>query len=52
MSKMKNKKEAVAKNSLQIRNFSMAFGDNVLFSNFDYDFEPGIYGFSGPSGVG
>ena len=52
MSKTKNKKEAVAKNSLQIRDFSMAFGDNILFSHFDYDFEPGIYGFSGPSGVG
>ena len=39
-------------NLLQIRNFSMAFGENVLFTNFDYDFKPGIYVFSGPSGVG
>ena len=39
-------------NLLQIRNFSMAFGENVLFTNFDYDFKPGIYVLSGPSGVG
>lgn len=45
-------KQAIAENILQIRNFSMAFGENILFSNFDYDFEPGIYAFSGPSGVG
>ena len=52
MSKKILKKEPVAKNSLQIRDFSMAFGENILFSNFDYDFAPGIYAFSGPSGVG
>lgn len=39
-------------NFLQIRDFSMAFGENVLFTNFDYDFKPGIYVLSGPSGVG
>ena len=52
MSKKQNEKKAVAKNSLQLRDFSMAFGENVLFSHFDYDFEPGIYVFSGPSGCG
>lgn len=39
-------------NLLKIKNFHMAFGDNVLFDNFEYDFTPGIYVFSGPSGVG
>lgn len=39
-------------NLLQIKGFNMAFGENVLFSNFDYEFKPGIYVFSGPSGVG
>lgn len=52
MSKNLTEKKAVAKNSLQLRDFSMAFGENVLFSHFDYDFEPGIYVFSGPSGCG
>lgn len=42
----------VEKNILEIRDFNMAFGENVLFTNFDYTFEPGIYAFSGPSGVG
>lgn len=52
MSKKQTDEKAIAKNSLQLRGFSMAFGENVLFSNFDYDFEPGIYVFSGPSGCG
>ena len=39
-------------NLLKIKNFHMAFGDNVLFDNFEYEFTPGIYAFSGPSGVG
>ena len=39
-------------NSLKLNNFSLAFGDNVLFKNLDYEFLPGIYIFSGPSGVG
>lgn len=39
-------------NLLQIRNFNMAFDENILFTNFEYDFTPGIYVFSGPSGVG
>ena len=52
MSKNLTEEKAVAKNSLQLRDFSMAFGENVLFSHFDYDFEPGIYVFSGPSGCG
>ncbi len=39
-------------NILKIENFSLAFGDNVLFRNLTYEFTPGIYTFSGPSGVG
>lgn len=39
-------------NLLKIKNFHMAFGENVLFDNFEYEFKPGIYVFSGPSGVG
>lgn len=39
-------------NLLKINDFHMAFGDNVLFDNFEYTFRPGIYAFSGPSGVG
>ncbi len=37
---------------LKIENFNMAFGENILFTNFQYEFTPGIYAFSGPSGVG
>ncbi|MBR4110309.1 MAG: ABC transporter ATP-binding protein [Clostridia bacterium] len=40
------------KNLLQVKNFNKAFGENVLFTNFGYDFTPGIYVLSGPSGVG
>lgn len=39
-------------NKLKIENFNMSFGENVLFTNFQYEFTPGIYAFSGPSGVG
>lgn len=39
-------------NLLKIKNFHMAFDENVLFDNFEYEFKPGIYVFSGPSGVG
>ena len=39
-------------NLLQVKNFNMAFGENILFTNFEYDFTPGIYVLSGPSGVG
>ena len=39
-------------NILKIENFSLAFGDNVLFRNLTCEFTPGIYTFSGPSGVG
>ena len=52
MIKKEAKKENASKNILQLRDFSMAFGDNVLFSHFDYDFKPGVYAFSGPSGCG
>lgn len=39
-------------NLLQIKNFNMAFDENILFTNCEYDFKPGIYVLSGPSGVG
>ena len=39
-------------NLLQVKNFNMAFGENILFTNFEYDLTPGIYVLSGPSGVG
>ncbi len=45
-------KKVAEKSILELRDFSMAFGENVLFTNFDYTFEPGIYAFRGPSGVG
>ena len=37
---------------LQLDKISLAFGENVLFTNMRYDFKPGIYAFSGPSGCG
>lgn len=40
------------KNVLEIKNFGLVFGNNVLFKNFEYTFTSGIYVFSGPSGVG
>ena len=52
MSKVKNDKQPVAKNILQLRNFGMRFDENVLFTHMDLDLEPGIYVFSGPSGCG
>lgn len=52
MSKVKNDKQPVAKNILQLRNFGMRFDENVLFTHMDLDLEPGIYAFSGPSGCG
>lgn len=39
-------------NSLKLENFSFAYGKNLLFKNLNYEFTPGIYIFSGPSGVG
>ncbi len=39
-------------NVLKIENFSLSFGENELFRNLTYEFTPGIYTFSGPSGVG
>lgn len=42
----------MSKNLLRLENISLTFGDNVLFTNLDYTFAPGIYAFSGPSGVG
>ena len=37
---------------LKLDNISLSFDDNLLFANVDYVFKPGIYAFSGPSGVG
>lgn len=37
---------------LKLENFSLSFGENELFRNLNYDFNPGIYTFTGPSGVG
>lgn len=39
-------------NSLKLENFTLSFGDNLLFKNLNYEFTPGIYIFSGESGVG
>ncbi len=39
-------------NVLKFSGFNLAFGDNVLFQNFELELKPGIYVFSGPSGVG
>lgn len=52
MKKLKQSNEEAKNTVLELRDFSMAFGENVLFTNFDYAFEPGIYAFRGPSGVG
>ena len=52
MSKKKKDDKPIAKNILQLRDYGMAFDENVLFTHFDYDLEPGIYAFSGPSGCG
>ena len=40
------------KRMLRLEDISLSFGDNELFANLDYVFSPGIYAFSGPSGVG
>ncbi|MBR3281562.1 MAG: ABC transporter ATP-binding protein [Clostridia bacterium] len=40
------------KRVLRLDNISLSFGENELFANMDYEFKPGIYAFSGPSGVG
>ena len=37
---------------LRLEEISLSFGENELFANMDYIFTPGIYAFSGPSGVG
>lgn len=37
---------------LEIKNFSLCFKEHTLFRNFAYTFTPGIYAFSGESGVG
>lgn len=44
--------EKKQENVLKISDFTLAFGDNVLFQNFELELKPGIYIFSGPSGVG
>ena len=38
--------------TLKFQNFRMAYDSNVLFENFEYEFKPGVYAFSGTSGVG
>lgn len=38
--------------TLELKNISLSFGGNELFYDMNYVFEPGIYAFSGPSGVG
>ena len=38
--------------SLRLENISLSFGKNEIFANMNYEFTPGIYAFSGPSGVG
>jgi len=37
---------------LRFENFGKAYGDNVIFENFNYTFAPGIYAFMGESGSG
>lgn len=39
-------------NTLEIKDFNLSFGPNVIFEHFDYVFEKGIYVLSGPSGSG
>ncbi|MBE5821980.1 MAG: ABC transporter ATP-binding protein [Clostridiales bacterium] len=46
------KTEGKKENILKIENFSLSFGENELFRNLNYEFTPGIYTFTGPSGVG
>ena len=38
--------------TLLLKDISLSFGTNEIFANMDYTFKPGIYAFSGPSGVG
>lgn len=49
---MRNELKNAQSNELIVKDFSLAYGDNVLFKNFTYTFKPGIYIFSGESGVG
>lgn len=37
---------------LRLKDISLSFGTNEIFANMEYTFKPGIYVFSGPSGVG
>lgn len=39
-------------NVLKLENFSLSFKENELFRNLNYEFTPGVYTFTGPSGVG
>lgn len=39
-------------NELRFENFGKAYGENVIFENFNYTFVPGIYAFCGESGSG
>lgn len=49
---IKVENDSKEENVLQFRDFRMAFGSNIIFQNFEYEFKPGIYAFSGTSGVG
>ena len=44
--------EQKKENILKIEKFSLSFGENELFRNLNCEFTPGIYTFTGPSGVG
>ena len=39
-------------NELRLVNFGKAYGDNVIFENLNYTFNPGVYAFMGESGSG
>ena len=41
-----------SKKTLLLKDISRSFGTNEIFANMAYTFKPGIYAFSGPSGVG
>ena len=40
------------KKVLRLEDITLSFGENHIFAHMDYEFTPGIYAFSGPSGVG
>jgi len=40
------------KRSLKLNDICLSFDNNIIFKNLNYEFTPGIYAFSGPSGIG